>query len=308
MPIPLPTIRRASRHPSADIARRVARPLAGALLIVSSIAGLAMSAAAASPGALRSRALPASDSAAAASLPGPTSVGQTASLSAAISVATSGGFGGPGGVDGSVGLMLTTSIAVTAVNPDGSYTRQTTIQSLNVVDAPAGADAKLGYDTLVGTTFEQQISANGTPIDSSLGDGLTGEQRVLGQGIVDAMDAMVIGFPSTPVSVGSSWTAPGRVGLATIVVPVTYQCRLTSISGDSYTVEVSYAQDVDANASAGTMSGTLSGSGTLNGSVSNPLVVAGTMYQSVDGVLAHNDGAATPVSGDMSITLTSADG
>jgi hypothetical protein len=47
----------------------------------------------------------------------------------------------------------------------------------------------------------------------------------------------------------------------------------------------------------------VSGSGTLKGSISNPLVVSGTMYQSVDGVRSDSAGA-TPVSGDVTITLT----
>ena len=186
-----------------------------------------------------------------APLPGSTTVGQQAAGGANISMSTSGGLGGPRSVDGSVGLMLGTSTEVTAVSSDGSYTRRTTIDSLNVVAAPAGTDAQVGYDTLVGTTFDQQISANGTPVSSSLSGGLSAEQQVLGQGILDAMNAMVVGFPSDPVSVGSSWTVPGQVGVATDTVSVTYQCRLTSVSGDSYTVEVSYAQRRAARRDAG---------------------------------------------------------
>ena len=286
----------ARRHRPASV-RSLVVTLGAALVAVSAINGLAPAAVAAPAPRLIGAA------AASAPLPGSTTVGQQAAGGANISMSTSGGLGGPRSVDGSVGLMLGTSTEVTAVGSDGSYTRRTTIDSLNVVAAPAGTDAQVGYDTLVGTTFDQQISANGTPVSSSLSGGLSPEQQVLGQGILDAMNAMVVGFPSDPVSVGSSWTVPGQVGVATDTVLVTYQCRLTSVSGDSYTVEVSYAQDVPPDATQGTLSGTVSGSGTLKGSISNPLVVSGTMYQSVDGVLSDSAGA-TPVSGDVSITLT----
>jgi hypothetical protein len=296
VPIPNPITRCTGRRSPAAGRLRLAASVALAAVSVTGVAGVVHAAA-------PSIAPPTLPPAASTTLPGPTALGQTASASAMISQSMTGGLGGAYGVDGTVGLTLATTTAVVAVDPDGSSTRETTIQSLNVVDAPAGADDQVGYDSLVGTTFEQSVNVNCDPVGSALGTGLTGVSRMLGQGILDAMNSMLVGFPSDPVSVGSTWTAPARVGVARTTIPVSYQCRLTAAAGDHYTVEVSYAQDVDAAMTDGELSGTASGSGTLIGSISNPLVVSGTMYQSVDGVLSGSSGA-TPVSADLAITLT----
>ena len=179
----------ARRHRPASV-RSLVVTLGAALVALSAINGLAPAAVAAAPAP---RVIGAA--AVSAPLPGSTTVGQQAAGGASISMSTSGGLGGPRSVDGSVGLMLGTSTEVTAVSSDGSYTRRTTIDSLNVVAAPAGTDAQVGYDTLVGATFDQQIVQRHARV-------VVAERRPLpraagaDQGILDAMNAMVVVNPS----------------------------------------------------------------------------------------------------------------
>ncbi len=83
-----------------------------------------------------------------------------------------------------------------------------------------------------------------------------------------------------------------------------YQCRLASVADGTYTVDVSYAENFSAPVEGGTADGTISGTGTLNGSLANPLVVWGGLNQTIDGVATIN-GGATPMRRDTSVTLTS---
>ena len=224
-------------------------------------------------------------------LPAPAAVGQQADVRARIAHATAAG---------SFELVVSMSTAVTVVNNDGSYTTRSTISML---DVPVGAEiAGNGVNNLVNQSFEQTFTAGGTaiPQDSTLinATSMSAEQQASGRALVDALSMVSIGFPPEPVTVGTSWTVDGTVGSHGITIPVTYHCSLTALTDSTYTMAVSYTQPFSHPANTGVIEATIGGSGTIVGSLTNPLVVSATLYQTIDGI----EGSA-PLHIDTSIAL-----
>ncbi len=226
-------------------------------------------------------------------LPAPAVVGQAAYLEATIQTTIEGG---------PVSLSLATSSSITDVGGDGSYTARSTIDSVAVTNAPASADVGAwGFTAVQGMSFDQSYAATGTPIDTTT-------RSVDAQSlIVDFVSMAYIGFPATAVRVGESWNVEGTIGSDGLTFDVTYQCRLASVVGGSYSVDVSYAENFSSPVLDGIVDGTISGTGTLTGSLANPLVVSGGLNQTIDGVRMVN-GAATPMRTDTSVTLTARGG
>ena len=226
-------------------------------------------------------------------LPAPAVVGQVAYVQAAIQTTIEGG---------PVSLSLATSASITNVGGDGSYTARSTIDSVDVTNAPASADVGAwGFTAVQGMSFDQSYAATGTPIDNAA-------RSVDAQSLIlDSVSMAYIGFPTTAVVVGESWNVDGTIGSDGLTFKVTYQCRLASVADGSYTVNVSYAENFSSPVESGVVDGTISGTGTLSGSLTNPLVVSGGLNQTIDGVRTV-DGAATPMRTDTSVTLTAIGG
>lgn len=226
-------------------------------------------------------------------LPAPAAVGQAALTETAIQTTIGGG---------PVSLVFTMSSAVTDVNNDGSYVARSVIDSVAVTNAPASADVSAwGFDRLQGVSFDQRYASTGTPIASQ--SGVVDAQSMLR----DSVGIASVGFPTEPVTIGDSWQVEGRIRSQSLVVPVTYQCRLVSVVDHTYVLDVSYAQNFSAAVADGVAEGTISGTGTLSGSLANPLVVSGGLNQTIDGV-AIIDGMATPMRRDTSVTITATGG
>jgi len=226
-------------------------------------------------------------------LPAPAAVGQAALTETAIQTTIGGG---------PVSLVFTMSSAVTDVDNDGSYVARSVIDSVAVTNAPASADVSAwGFDRLQGVSFDQRYASTGTPIASQ--SGVVDAQSLLR----DSVGIVSVGFPTEPVTIGDSWQVEGRIRSESLVVPVTYQCRLVSVVDDTYVLDVSYAQNFSAAVANGVAEGTISGTGTLGGSLANPLVVSGGLNQTIDGV-AIIDGMATPMRRDTSVTITATGG
>lgn len=226
-------------------------------------------------------------------LPAPAAVGQASSTETAIQTTLEGG---------PVSLLVSTSSSVTSVNDDGSYVAQSVIDSVAVTNAPASADiAAWGFGRLQGVSFEQGYAATGVPISG-------GSRAVDAETLVlDSVAMASVGFPADPVVVGDSWNVNRRIGNEGTVFTVTYQCRLASVVGGTYTVDVSYAENFTAYVDGGVVEGTISGSGTLSGSLANPLVIWGGLNQTIDGVTTV-DGTATPMRRDTSVSVTATGG
>jgi hypothetical protein len=224
-------------------------------------------------------------------LPAPAAVGQQADVRASIAHTTAAG---------SFEVDVSMATAVTVVHPDGSYTTRSTISML---DVPVGAEvAGNGVNNLVNQSFEQTFTAGGTAIPQNStvinATSMSAEQQASGRALVDAISMVSIGFPAEPVSVGSAWTVHGMVGSHGFTIPVTYHCSLTALSESTYTMMASYTQPFSQPTDAGVIEATIGGSGTVVGSLTNPLVVAATLYQTIDGIQG-----SVPLHIDTSIAL-----
>jgi len=226
-------------------------------------------------------------------LPGPAAVGQTARTETAIQTTIDGG---------PVSLLLATSSAITAVNGDGSYVARSVIDSVAVTNAPASADISTwGFGRLEGVAFDQAYASTGTPLAG-------GSRSIDAQSLVlDSVAMASVGFPAQPVGVGDSWTVAGQIGSEGVSFTVTYQCRLVTVVGDTYTVDVAYAETFRAEIDGGVAEGTIAGTGTLSGLLDNPLAVWGQLNQTIDGVTMI-DGTATPMRRDTSVALNTTEG
>lgn len=224
-------------------------------------------------------------------VPAPAVVGQQADVGTRIAQSTAAG---------SIQLVVSLSTAVTAVNADGSYTTRSTISTL---DVRAGSDLAADAPDLVNQSFEQSFGASGAalPESSNLINGgtMSAAQQRSGRTLVDSLAMVRVGFPAEPVAVGASWSADGMAGIDGIVVPVTYQCRLTAATTETWTVELSYAQSFSQPSDAGRIEATVAGTGTVVGSRTNPLAGTATLYQTVDGIQG-----STLLRSDLSVSVT----
>lgn len=240
-------------------------------------------------------------SAATGALGSSVTVGQSASLYLSIETTASGAAVDRGGIGlsaGNVAVIITGDVAVTMAGADGSYTSRATIASLDVVAAPVAADRHgLGLDNLVGVGVDETFDSSGVLVAAELVDGadLTGSQRAGARMVLDALAAVNAATPGRSAPVGAGWTSPGRAGLGSLALGVTYQCRLTTADDSSYHVELSWAESVDTGAGERTLTGTTSGSGSLRRSFDNPLVMDATMYDTIDGVLTGPESIPEPI-------------
>jgi hypothetical protein len=280
------------------VVREAGQRVAAAVTIVASIVVVLGSPGSATHAA--STSVPSSISpqaAAGVQLPAPPTVGQQAAVRTRVTHTTAAG-------QFEVDVSMTT--AVTAVNPaDGSFTTRSTI---GTVDVTVGAElVGDGINALVTRSFEQSFTATGAAIPqaSTLIDAasMTREQQESGRAIVDAVSMVSVGFPDEPVAVGAAWTSPGTIGAHGTLIPVTYQCLLTTLTDSTYTMEVSYAQSFSSPSDAGVIEATIGGSGTVVGSLTNPLVGSATLHQTVDGIQG-----AEPLHSDTSIAFSGTGG
>jgi hypothetical protein len=226
-------------------------------------------------------------------LPAPAAVGQAALSQSVIQTTIDGG---------EVTLQLVTSSQVTSVAANGSYTATSIIEAVDVTNAPASANVtSWNVNDLVGSSFDRTFAASGAPLTAPTRSATA--QSV----ILDSVSMVSLGFPAAPVAVGDSWTVDGRIVSHEMTFDVTYQCRLAAVADGTYSVDVSYAQGFNASFDGVTAEGTISGTGTLSGSLANPLMLWGALNQTIDGVRTTGT-SATTLRQDTSITVQAAEG
>lgn len=228
-------------------------------------------------------------------LPARASQGQAATLSTQITHVEP---------EGTFIWTISVTSQVTAVQGDFSYTTRSIIQSIDETRPDAGS-ATSPFDSLFSLSFDQAYAANGAFQSGALIDAgnLSVEQQAAGDALLDSMAMATVGFPSEPIAVGASWTSRSTVGSDGIQTAVDIRCRLTSVAADTYTMDVSYSTSAAGQTSDGWVDATVSGSGTFNGSLTNPLVVNGSLNQTVDGILTAADGTSSPWNKDTSILV-----
>lgn len=234
-------------------------------------------------------------------LPGPAIVGQTAQSSVSYDSTIN-----STPASGALSVHAVVARTVTAVDAAGGYQTQAVVTSIEVSRAPSGFNTGQ-IDGLAGLTVQQSFTATGAPIDAGTSAAVGSGPPASGTGhLLDWIAATSIAFPAEPVAVGASWPSAGQASVGGVTVPIEYQCRLASVDDSQYVVELSYAADFDATAtSMGDVSGTIAGWGTMTGSRSNPLVVSGSVNQSIDGWARVGETTA-PLSVTSTLTVTSA--
>ena len=190
---------------------------------------------------------------------------------------------------------------MTAISAEG-YTTRSTISALDVTE---GAEfAGEGVNNLTSQSFEQSFTTTGAAIPQAStlinAAALPPAQQRSGRALIDAISMVHVGFPAEPVAAGSAWTSDGAIGSLGTVIEVEYQCRLTVLDATRYTMEVSYTQPFSHAGGRGAIEATVAGSGTITGSVSNPMILSATLYQTVDGIEG-----SLPLHTDTSVALTS---
>lgn len=226
-------------------------------------------------------------------LPAPAAIGQTVYSQAVIQTTIDGG---------EVTLQLASSSSVTDVAGDGSYTARSVINAVEVTNAPASANVtSWGFDDLAGSAYDRAYAASGAPLTAPSRS--TGAESL----VLDSVSLVSVGFPAAPVAIGDSWTVDGRISSHGMTFDVTYQCRLAVVVDGTYSVDVSYAEGFSASVDGATSEGTISGTGTLSGSLANPLLLWGGVNQTIDGVRTEGN-SATTLRQDTSIALQASEG
>lgn len=215
----------------------------------------------------------------AVTLPPVAVVGQSATSATTIELS----IAASGQID--VAIRMDTTVAVTELSPDGGYVAVTTINHIELTNAPPGVDiASLGYESLPGAQFAQAFDANGKLISTELlnADTLSDAARQAAEGFTGNLQSAQFVYPDVPVGVGAKWSADLSVATEGFAIPTTYRYELTGIADGRYTIAVSYNSTFDTTIEGAVATGTVTGAGSVVGSVANPLDLSVTLDQTID--------------------------
>jgi hypothetical protein len=164
---------------------------------------------------------------------------------------------------------------VTAANADGSSTVTWVIEDTTSTHNAGNVtpDEAIGSsEPLIGLPIEIDYDASGaqTAFRAAAGTSPSADQLQL---IADLSASGATGplvYPADPIGVGASWTATLRLPASWAVLPLTYSYRLVAGADDRYTIDYTWSGEAapltltdDAADPGTTMSGTVSGSGTI---------------------------------------------
>lgn len=216
------------------------------------------------------------DPASAIDIPPAAVVGGTATTTTTIDVAI-----GPAGSDVRFQVLLTASIEIDDVASDGGYTATGTFADVTLTSA--GAPASAGdFALLAGTAYRQTFGADGAMLDAELIDPETSAsaQRRAFESVIENLQGARTVYPSEPVGVGARWRVEQRVSGDSFPVTAVYHYELTAIEDGRYSISVSYSETFETVVEGVAAAGTVSGLGSINGSVDDPLDVSYTLGQS----------------------------
>lgn len=182
-------------------------------------------------------------------------------------------------------LQLDMTSEVTELTADGGYVAITTIDHVELTEAPTTVDVSaLGYDGLAGAQFQQTFDASGKTMSTELlnADQLGEAARSAAEGFTGNLQSAQFVYPDEPVGVGARWTADLEIATEGFAIPTTYAYELTAITDGRYTIAVSYESEFDTTIEGQQASGDVTGLGTVVGSVDNPLDVSVTLDQTID--------------------------
>jgi hypothetical protein len=218
-------------------------------------------------------------------LPGTAEVGQRATTS--VMVTTDLDFSGPIDQAGSVTVRLDVASQVIEVDAEGGYVVEAELVDGAAIDEPEGADLSAVRE-LIGVRYQQAFHADGAagdpePVDE---EQLSATQRSAFEELGDDLQTTSFAFPDEPVGEGATWTASSTIASEGFEVEVPYEYELVSVDGDEYEITIRYGADIDErvefSGEQADITGTVSGSGRLSGTVANPLVQQASIEQDLD--------------------------
>lgn len=182
-------------------------------------------------------------------------------------------------------IQVDLSSAIDEVSDDGGYVAVTTIDQVQLVNAPEGVDGSaLGYDALAGARFQQTFDPTGRIVATEVLDAesLSDAARLAAEGFTGNLQSAQFVYPAEVVGVGAKWSAELEIAAEGFTIPATYHYELTDVSDGRYTIAVSYDTAFDTTIQEIPATGTVTGLGTVTGSIDNPLDLSVTLGQTID--------------------------
>jgi Family of unknown function (DUF6263) len=192
---------------------------------------------------------------------------------------------------------------VEEVDEDGGAVIHTTIEDVNVVDAPDELDTST-YEDLAGIVVAEHRDAQGHTDSSEIlnEDELSEEQRIAADEFLSGFDAAQVDYPDGPVGVGAEWTSEQTVQSGGVELPATYEYRLAELTEETYTIEMTVDSDIDEEVDGAEVDGRFTGQGTFTGDRDNPLALSMTFrLDGVADVEADGDSASMEISFDIEL-------
>jgi hypothetical protein len=214
------------------------------------------------------------------SLPPAAAVGQAAASVTTIELSI-----GASGQQIEVAIEMDTSVSVTELTDDGGYVAVTTVDQIQLTNAPEGVDAAaLGYDTLPGAQFEQTFDAHGGVVSAEVlnPETLSDAARQTVEGFIENLQSAQFVYPDVPVGTGAKWSADLDIVTEGFTIPATYSYEITDITGGRYTIALSFDSSFDTTIDGTAATGTVTGTGTVVASVGNPLELSVTVDETID--------------------------
>jgi len=186
-------------------------------------------------------------------------------------------------------VRLVSSVGIDDVAPDGGYAATS---AFDQVLFTSGADRidPAAFDVLMGMTFRQTFAGNGrlTAVEPVGPVAPTNEQLLAFSAVTGNLQGSQAIYPDDAVGVGARWTVEQAVSGESFPVAADYHYELTAIEDGRYTVSVSYTSEFDTVVDGVATAGTVSGLGSINGAVDDPLDVSYRLGQTTDGVVGAN--------------------
>lgn len=163
-------------------------------------------------------------------------------------------------------------------------------------------EAQQSFDQISGITGQAVMTANGeqTHVDLDIPSDVQPEMRTSLEGMSSQLGKLTAPFPTEPVGIGGSWRTTASAELNGLRTDVVTTYTLRERNGDQYRTELSYEQsapDQDANipglppgVRAHVSGMAVSGSGEINGSLSQVFPATSTMQGGGTIDMSINDG------------------
>jgi hypothetical protein len=186
-------------------------------------------------------------------------------------------------------VRLVSSVGIDDVTADGGYATTSTFDQVLLT---SGADRidPAAFDVLTGMTFRQVFARNGrlTAVEPVGPEVPTNEQMLAFASITGNLKGSQTIYPDEAVGVGARWTVEQAVSGDSFPVTADYHYELTAIADGRYTASVSYTAAFDTVVDGVATTGTVSGLGSINGAVDDPLDVSYRLGQTTDGIAGAN--------------------